>query len=233
MQSAWEKVKVDDGSMGLYVSVPEGPGPFPAVVVLQHRDGVDEFVQEMTRRLASERFVAVGPELYHRDGPDCQDDGQTRARRVQDANIIKDVNSALGYLKEHRSVQPGRVGIVGFCQGGRGSYLMAGVSPNLKAAVVYYGGNTFAARGEGPSPFERSKEVHCPILGHFGEDDENPSPEDVCKLDTELTKYNKAHEFFSYRGAGHAFMNFTASSFRPDAAQTSWPRTLDFLKTHV
>jgi len=208
MQSAWEKVKVDDGSMGLYVSVPEGPGPFPAVVVLQHRDGVDEFVQEMTRRLASERFVAVGPELYHRDGPDCQDNGQTRARRIQDANIIKDVNSALGYLKEHRTVQPGRVGIVGFCQGGRGSYLMAGVSPSLKAAV-------------------------CPILGHFGEDDENPSPEDVRKLDTELTKYNKAHEFFSYQGAGHAFMNFAASSFRPDAAQTSWPRTLDFLKKHV
>lgn len=233
MQSAWEKVKVDDGSMGLYVSVPEGPGPFPAVVVLQHRDGVDEFVQEMTRRLASERFVAVGPELYHRDGPDCQDDGQTRAGRIQDANIIKDVNSALGYLKEHRSVQSGRVGIVGFCQGGRGSYLMAGVSPSLKAAVVYYGGNTFVARGEGPSPFERSKEIHCPILGHFGEDDENPSPEDVRKLDTELTKYNKAHEFFSYRGAGHAFMNFAASSFRPDAAQTSWPRTLDFLKKHV
>ncbi len=110
---------------------------------------------------------------------------------------------------------------------------MAGVSPSLKAAVVYYGGNTFAARGEGPSPFERSKEIHCPILGHFGEDDENPSPEDVRKLDTELTKYNKAHEFFSYRGAGHAFMNFAASSFRPDAAQTSWPRTLDFLKKHV
>jgi len=68
MQSAWEKVKVDDGSMGLYVSVPEGPGPFPAVIALQHRDGVDEFVQEMTRRLGREGYVAIAPELYHRDG---------------------------------------------------------------------------------------------------------------------------------------------------------------------
>ena len=233
MQSAWEKVKVDDGSMGLYVSVPEGPGPFPAVVVLQHRDGVDEFVQEMTRRLAREGYVAIAPELYHRDGPDCQDDGPTRAKRIQDANIIKDVNSSLTYLKGHPSVQPGRLGILGFCQGGRGCYLMAGASPGFKAAVVYYGGGTFVARGEGPSPFERTKQIHCPIMGHFGEDDENPSPEDVRKLDAELTKYDKAHEFFSYPGAGHAFMNFAASSFRPDAAQTSWPRTLDFLKKHV
>ncbi len=233
MQSAWEKIKVDDGSMGLYVSLPEGRGTFPAMVVLQHRDGVDEFVQEMTRRLAHEGYVAVAPELYHRDGPDCRDDGATRAKRIQDANIINDVNSSLTYLKEHPSVQPGRVGILGFCQGGRGSYLMAGASPSFKAAVVYYGGNTFTPRGEGPSPFERTKEIHCPIMGHFGEEDENPSPEDVGKLDAELTKYYKAHEFFSYAGAGHAFMNFTASSFRPDAAQTSWPRTLDFLKKHV
>ncbi len=233
MQSAWEKVKVEDGSMGLYVSVPEGPGPFPAVIALQHRDGVDEFVQEMTRRLAREGYVAIAPELYHRDGPDCQDDGSTRAKRIQDANIIKDVNSSLTHLKGHPSVQPGRVGILGFCQGGRGCYLMAGASPSFKAAVVYYGGGTFVARGEGRSPFERTKEIHCPILGHFGGDDENPSPEDVRKLDAELTKYNKAYEIFSYPGAGHAFMNFTASSFRPDAAQTSWPRTLDFLKKHV
>ncbi len=233
MQSAWEKIKVDDGSMGLYVSLPEGPGPFPAMVVLQHREGVDEFVQEMTRRLAREGYVAIAPELYHRDGPDCRDDGATRAKRIQDANIINDVNSSLTYLKEHPSVQPGRVGILGFCQGGRGSYLMAGASPSFKAAVVYYGGNTFTPRGEGPSPFERTKEIHCPIMGHFGEEDEKPSPEDVGKLDAELTKYNEAHEFFSYAGAGHAFMNFTASSFRPDAAQTSWPRTLDFLKKHV
>ncbi len=101
MQSAWEKIKVDDGSLGLYVSLPEGPGSFPAVVVLQHRDGVDEFVQEMTKRLAREGYVAVAPELYHRDGPDCRDDGATRAKRIQDANIIKDVNSSLTYLKGH------------------------------------------------------------------------------------------------------------------------------------
>ena len=233
MGSAWEKVKVDDGSMGVYVSTPEGPGPFPSMIVLQHREGVDEFVQEMTRRLAREGYVSVAPELYHWDGPDCKDDGATRATRILDANIIKDVNSSLGYLQGHPAVQPGRVGIVGFCQGGRGCYLMAGVSSSLKAAVVYYGGNTFSARGDGPSPFERTKDIHCPMMAHFGEEDENPSPEEVRKFDLELTKYNKPHEFYSYGGAGHAFMNFSAKSYRPDADKASWPRTLNFLKKHV
>ena len=230
MESAWERLKVDDGTMGLYVSVPEGPGPLPAVIVMQHRDGVDEFVQEITRRLAREGYVSVAPELYHRDGPDCRDDGPTRAARLQDANVIQDVNWALGYLKGHRSVQAERVGIVGFCQGGRVAYLMAGVSPSLKASVVYYGGSIFRARGEGPSPFERSREFHCPIMGHFGEEDANPSPEDMRKLDAELAKHGKAHEFYSYPGAGHAFMNFAAESYRAHAEQASWPRTLDFLK---
>ncbi len=233
MESAWEKVKVEDGSMGIYMSVPEGTGPFPAVVVLQHREGVDEFVQEMTRRLAREGFVAVAPELYHRDGPDCTDDGPTRANRILDANIIKDVNSSLAYLQGHGSVQPGRLGIVGFCQGGRGCYLMAAASSSFKAAVVYYGGNTFSARGDGRSPFERTEEIHCPMMGHFGEEDENPSPEEVRKFDLKLTQYHKPHEFYSYGGAGHAFMNFSAKSYCPDADKASWPRTLSFLKKHV
>ncbi len=110
---------------------------------------------------------------------------------------------------------------------------MAGVNPSFKAAVVYYGGNTFVARGEGASPFERTKDIHCPIMGHFGEDDENPSPEDVRKLDAELTKYNKPHQFHSYQGAGHAFMSFGAKSYRRDADQTSWPRTLEFVGQHL
>ncbi|NIO07831.1 MAG: hypothetical protein GTO40_07415 [Deltaproteobacteria bacterium] len=233
MESGWQKTNVDEGTMGVYVSVPDGGGPFPAVVVLQHRDGVDAFVREMTRRLAGEGYVAAAPELYHRDGPDCKDDGPTRAQRLQDANVIKDVNESVRYLQGHSKVQRERLGIVGFCQGGRGCYLMAGVSSSFKAGVLYYSGNTFTARGDGPSPFERTKDVHFPLMGHFGEEDENPSPEDVGKIDAELTKYHKAHEFFSYRGAGHAFMNFEAPSYRGDADKTSWHRTLSFLKKHV
>ncbi len=85
--------------------------------------------------------------------------------------------------------------MIGFCMGGRVAYLMAAVNPSFKASVVYCGGYLFAARGDGPSPFEKTPQIHCPILGHFGQGDVNPSPDDMRKLDAELTKHVHAHKF--------------------------------------
>ena len=100
--------------------------------------------------------------------------------------------------------------------------------------MTFYPGNTGRAWGRDiPSPFERSGEIHCPVQGHFGEDDKNPSPEDMRKLDAELTKFNKPHEFFSYPNAGHAFLDNTKESYRSVAAEQAWPRALDFLKRHL
>jgi carboxymethylenebutenolidase len=117
--------------------------------------------------------------------------------------------------------------------GGRVSYLMAAANPYLKAAVAYYGGNIMVPWGEGPAPFERTGEIHCPLLGLFGEDDANPSPADMRKLDAELTKQGKAHEFHSYPGAGHAFMNRRGERYRADADRDSWPKTLAFFAKHL
>ncbi|MEJ2450967.1 MAG: dienelactone hydrolase family protein [Gammaproteobacteria bacterium] len=84
---------------------------------------------------------------------------------------------------------------------------------------------------DGPSPFSLTERLNCPILYHFGDDDTNPSPEDRQKLEQELTRHGKEHEFYTYAGAGHAFMNFdNADRYREEAARTSWPRTLDFFK---
>ena len=232
--SAWQEVASDGSTMRMHVSVPEGSGPFPALVVAQHQGGVDEFIESMTRRLADAGYVAAAPELYHRDGPQCADDPKTRSMRLRDRNVITDMNAAVSFLKSHDAVAPARVGIIGFCMGGRVVYLMAAANPELKAAVAYYGGNIFRAWGrDTPSPFERTAEIHCPLLGHFGVDDKNPSPEDMQKLDAELGKFNKSHEFYSYENAGHAFMDHTKESYRRHAEETSWPRTLDFLKRHL
>lgn len=233
MASSWERVKVGTEEMRVFVSRPEGAGPFPAVVVAQHRDGVDEFVQEMAKRLASEGYLAAAPEFYHRDGPDCRDDGPTRATRLVDSNVIEDINATVSYLKGRPDVRLEKLGVVGFCQGGRVAYLAVGVNPDLKACVSYYPGGLFAARGEGPSPFERTAKIQCPVLGHFGEEDENPSPEHMRKLDSEMKRLGKDHEFHAYPNAGHAFMNFTAPSYRPEAEKSSWPRTLSFLKRYI
>ena len=233
MATSWEQIKVDDGLMRLYVSLPDGPGPFPGVVVIQHQGGVIEFIQEMTRRIADAGYFGVAPDLYHRDGADCKDDGPTRRGRLRDLSVIKDVNATVDFLKGHKSVNGVKLGIIGFCMGGRVVYLMAAANPNFKAGVAYYGGNILVPWGEGPSPFQRTAEIRCPIMGHFGEDDRNPSPEDMRKLDAELTKRSKVHEFHSYPGTGHAFMDKSKNSYRSHAAEASWPRTVDFFMRYL
>jgi len=233
MASSWETIQVDGSDMRIYVSAPEGAGPFPAVVVIQHQGGVDTFVQEMTDRLASAGYVGAAPDLYHRDGPGCQDDGPTRRARLRDVNIINDVNATVDFLRGHRAVDGHRLGIVGFCMGGRVAYLMAATNPHFKAAVDYYGGNIFVPWGDGPAPFARTAEIHCPLLGLFGEKDANPSPADMRRLDAELTRLGKIHEFYAYPGADHAFMNRHGARYNADADRNSWPKTLAFFGKYL
>src|SRR2546428_7954439 len=226
MPSFWESIKVDGAGMRLYVSVPSGTGPFPAVVVIQHQGGVDDFMEEMTQRVASAGYAAVAPDLYHRDSPDCRDDGPTRRARLLDVNVIKDVNATVDFLKSHRGVDGGRLGIVGFCMGGRVAYLMAAAQPAFKAAVDYYDGNIMVPWGEGPAPFERTAEIPCPLIRFFGMEVGNPSPADIRKLDAELGRHGKAHELHSYPGANHAFMNRRGPRYHAQADRDSWPKAL-------
>ena len=232
--SSWQQIDTDDSTMRMRVSLPTGSGSFPAGIVIQHQGGVDEFVQNITRRLAESRYVAAAPDLYHRDGPECTDDIVTRRTRLRDRNIINDVNATVAFLQQHDSVERSRLAIIGFCMGGRIAYLMAAANSAFKASVAYDGGNILRAWGRDmPSPFERTSEIHCPILGHFGEEDKNPSPEDMQTFDAELTKFNKKHDFYSYPNAGHAFMDNTKESYRRLADEASWPRTLEFLERHL
>jgi len=234
MTSNWQEIESDGSAMRLHVSIPEGAGQFPAMVVIQHQGGVDEFIQKMTERLAHAGYFAVAPDLYHRDGPDCKDDIVTRRSRLSDRRIVNDINATVGYLQHHSAADEKRIGIIGFCMGGRVVYLMAAAVPAFKAAVAYYPGNTFRAWGRDlPSPFERTGEIHCPLQGHFGADDANPTPQDVIKLDAELAKFGKLHEFYSYQNAGHAFMDSTKESYRRHADEDSWPRTLEFLGRYL
>jgi carboxymethylenebutenolidase len=174
--SSWQEVETDGSKMRIHVSAPQGAGSFPAVIAIQHQGGVDEFMENMTQRLAQAGYVAAAPDLYHRDGPDCKDDIVTRRSRLRDRSIVNDVNATVGFLQRHNAVDGHRLGIIGFCMGGRVVYLMAAANPAFKAAVAYYAGNTFRAWGKDmPSPFERTSDIYCPLLGHFGEDDKiNP-----------------------------------------------------------
>ena len=233
MASSWENTNVDSSNMPLYVSVPERGGPVPGIVVVHGQSGLENFIKDTTQMLALQGYAAVAPDLYHRDGPECKDDNATRKARVRDAGIIKDITGALHFLKNHRQVDGGRLGIVGFCMGGRIVYLMSAASRDVKAAVMFYGSSTMAPLGDGPSPFDRTQEIGCPLQAHFGADDQNPSPEDMRKLDAELSRWNKPHEFHTYAGAAHAFANTTSANYRPHAAALAWPKAMEFFSRYL
>src|SRR5262245_36584824 len=233
MPSRSETVSADGGTMRCYVGVPDAAGPFPAVIVIQHAGGVDEFVRGRADKLAEARFVAVAPDLYHRDDPNSGDDPLTRMSRLRDLSIVSDANAAIEHTKGLPEVQSDRIGITGYCMGGRVTYLMAARNPHLKAAVVCWGGNIMVPWGEGPAPFELSKDIACPMLGLFGEEDPNPNPADVAKLDAELTKLGKTHEFHSYAGAGHAFMNQGRPTYRPEASEDAWNKCIAWFDKYL
>jgi carboxymethylenebutenolidase len=214
--------------MQLFAASPEGSGPHPAVVVICHAGGVDEFVMEMTRRIAIEGYVGAAPDLFH-----WQDPADRSPLKLLDVEIIQDVEATIARLQGDQNVRSDAIGIIGFCLGGRVSYMMAGVSPELKAAVSYYGGFSLSNRAGDPPAIERLANAYCPVLGFSGEDDQNPSLDDMRQIDEMLTKHNKPHEIHSYPNASHAFMDFTKDSYREQAATESWPIALGFLERNL
>lgn len=223
-------IPAGDSAMGLYTAWPAGEGPFAAVIVIMHAGGIDTFTQAMVSRLVEAGYFVAAPDLFHR--LDARIGGMLdKLKQLRDPEIEIDVNAALAYLQGHPQVDATRLGIIGFCMGGRIAYLMAALNPGFRAAVAYYGGYIMVPWGNGPSPFSLSGQLTCPVQYHFGDDDTNPSPEDRRKLEQELTRLGKEHEFYTYANAGHAFMNFdNPERYRENAAQTSWPRTLDFFR---
>lgn len=233
MAGRWDTVRTPDGEMRCYVTLASSDGPRPGVVVIQHAGGVDTFMQTMTDRITEAGFVGIAPDLYHREEPGTSDDPLTRMSRLRDANIVADVNAAIEYVKSLPQTRANAIGITGFCMGGRVAYLMAATNPELRASVVFYGGNTMVSWGEATPPFELSEQIGCPVLGLFGEDDPNPNPEHVAKIDAELTRLGKEHEFHSYPGAGHAFMSEGRPSYREDAANDAWPKCVAWFERYL
>jgi carboxymethylenebutenolidase len=117
MTSSWESVNVDNSEMPLHVSVPETHRTVPGLVVVHGKSGLENFIKDTTRLFAQLGYAAVAPNLYHRDGPDCKDDSDMRKARLRDPSIIRDIEGAVGYLKNHKQVDSGKLGIVGFCIG--------------------------------------------------------------------------------------------------------------------
>ena len=238
MPSFWEKIQVAGQDMDVYTSVPTtaayGTGPFPAVVVIHPAGGVAEFTQGIAGKLAEQGYAAVCPDLFHRITDPNLTDGVAKAGSLKDPEVIDDVNATVDFMLAHSAIDSQRIGITGFCMGGRITLLAAAVNPHFKAAAPYYGGNLMGIRGGAEkSPFELASGINCPILFHFGEIDANPSQDDMRKLDDELTRLGKPHQFYTYPNADHAFADHTGPRYHRESAEVSWPRTLDFFAAHL
>ena len=231
MATQWTTVHVDGQQVWAYTSLPDSPGPHLGVALIHH-GYLDDWVQDMVRRMSEAGYAVVAPDLHHRVDPNVNE-VMGRVRELRDDNIIKDVNATIELLRRHPSVRGDRIGIMGFCLGGRISYLMAASNPSLKAAAAFYPGNTMVAWGDGPLPFDRTANIGCPLIGFFGEDDSNPTPDDVRKLDAALSHHNKVHEFHSYPGAGHSFQWNGTESYRAEASKDSWARLLAWFQKYL
>ncbi len=229
----WDTIQVDGQPMRVYLDTPPGGGAVPGVVVIMHGPGLDRFVEDRVEDLARNGYAAIAPDLYHRQPPDG--DMMTRVGRLRDREILADADAATAHLKGLAEVRVGDLAVLGFCMGGRITYLLAGARPaNWKVAGVFYGGNIMKPWGEGPAPFELTGQIACRTIGFFGLEDANPSPDDVKKIDAEMTRHGKPHEFHSYEGAGHAFLNFmNAERHRPKQGADAWSKMLAFLERNL
>ena len=243
MAASWEHITVDDVPMKTYLAVPSGEGPFPGVVVAQHASGVDVFVQTVCDRLAQAGYVAAAPDLYHRqkdmtfeelgrmgrDDPKRWPTMMDKARGTSDDEIERDVSATVAYLRGLSKVGDSSIGITGFCGGGRVAYMMAARNQTLAAAAVFHGGGILAARGDSPPAFDLTEQIACPVAGFFGDDDENPSKEDVAKISAEMDRLDKAHQFHSYPETGHAFLDFSnAKAYREGPAADAFDKLVAF-----
>ena len=234
MAASWETIKVDGSDMRMYLSVPDGSGPFPAVLVSQHGPGVNEFIQDVVNNLAKEGYVACAPELYHRVTEEMLADGSGPGQHLSDPEIIADVDATVEFLRSRPFVDGDRLGVTGFCQGGRTTWLAAATNSHFKAAVPFFGGNIGVPVGNSDqSPFEMTSGMKCSVLFHFGALDTNPSPQDQARYDAELTRLGIPHQFYSYPGADHAFMDYNRDRYHKESSDAAWPRTLEFFAAHL
>ena len=229
-----------DQEIEAYLAEPLGEGPYGGVVVIHHMPGYDRSTKEIARRFAAMGYLAVVPNLYHREAPGASPDDAAAAARAQggvpDERLVGDVEGAIAYLKAHPKSN-GKAGTIGYCSGGRQSFLSA-VSLQLDAAVACYPGGVVNAPPAGaPVSFtpliDRSKDLSCPLLGLFGEEDKFPSPDEVATLDKQLSSLGKEHEFHSYPGAAHAFFDVDRPSYRVEAALDGWKRIEAFFGRHL
>jgi carboxymethylenebutenolidase len=213
-----------------YLARPLGPGPFPAVVLLHHRPGWDDWYHEATRTFADHGYLAICPDLYCRTGHGDPDDVAEQ--------VVADVGGCLDLLRS-LPVASGRIGLFGTCSGARHAYLAACRLGGVDAVVNCWGGRIVMPPEDlndryPVAPIDLTAELPCPVLGLFGLDDRSPAPTEVDALEAALLEHGKEHEFHRYEGAGHGFFyHDRPAAYRAGPAVDGWAKVWDFLDRNL
>jgi carboxymethylenebutenolidase len=216
----------DGDEIEAYLAHPLDEDGTPGVVVLHHMPGYDRASKEIARTFAVYGYTALMPNLHHRYAPGAKASDAAAAARdaggVPDEQCLGDVQGAIDALRA-RPGSNGKVGVIGYCSGGRQSWIVA-CTLAVDAAVDCYGGRADPAL---------APDLRCPLLGLFGAEDSSPSPDDVATMAKALGAAGKDHEFHSYEGAGHAFFSVDRPMYDLDASKDGWKRIWAFFGEHL
>jgi carboxymethylenebutenolidase len=222
------------GEMPGYRAMPEGKGPFPLVLVIQEVFGVHEHIKDMCRRFAKAGYMAVAPELYYRQGDPkvVKDIGEVLkiVKKVPDDQVVKDLDATVNWAKAQGKVDGKRVACIGFCWGGRQSWLYA-AHGTVKAAAAFYGPISSAPTALQPtSPIDIASKLTTPVIAFYGGKDGHIPVSHVDLMKKELSAGKSGSEINVYPDADHGFNADYRPSYNKAAADDAWKKTLDWFK---
>lgn len=222
-------IQVNGHEMDMLVDVPPGDGPYPAVLLMFHRGGFDDFTKGRLKALRDAGYLACAPNFYHQ----CPDGyAPTGCKQfLKDADVLVEIRASAEYLRSREGVDPDRVYILGHCMGGRMAMMGAAKVGGFCGCVVFYGGGVFVPWGEGKEvPGDWLGEIDCPVIGFYGNKDVNPSPDDVNRMEAKLRDEGVTYEFHRYPDVGHGFQNPAHDAPETRAAsKDAWAKALAFM----
>jgi len=229
--SSMVKVKAADGDLGAFLARPSGPGKHPAVIVVMEAFGLNGHIKDVAGRIAAEGYVALAPDMYYRQsnavvGYDQLPEAIRLMTSLRDDAIVADISGVVSYLQSQDFVRPDRIGVTGFCMGGRITFLAACKNSQIKAAAPFYGGGIGGLLDQAPK-------ITCPLLLFFGDQDPFIPNDEVANIKSTLEKLKKTAEVVVYPGAPHGFFCNERDSFRPEAAKDAWERLKKFFAKHL
>ena len=230
------RIPVGDITIPAYQACPQTDGPFPVVLVVQEIFGVHEHIKDICRRFAKQGYLAIAPELYVRQGDVSQmtDIGQiirTVVAKVPDAQVMSDLDATVAWVKSSDKGDVTRLGITGFCWGGRIVWMYTAHSPQVKAGAAWYGRLVGQASELTPThPVDIAAQLQAPVLGLYGGADTGIPTETVEQMRTALQAVESSSEIILYPDTPHGFHADYRASYRKEAAQDGWQRLLAWFK---